>query len=64
MVCTKFLQFLETRGDNSYGQLEMSFLYPTPQPNALYNLTEFPENSSKVSNEFMDRQMDGWIPCW
>ena len=48
MVRTKFLQF-RRQGDITHGpsQLEFSFLYPTPLPNALYNLTEFHENSSK-----------------
>ena len=48
MVRTKFLQF-RRQGDITHGpsQLELSFLYPTPLSNALDNLTEFHENSSK-----------------
>ena len=48
MVRTKFLQF-QRQGDITHGpsQLELSFLYPTPLPNAFYNLTEFHENSSE-----------------
>ena len=48
MVRTKFLQF-RRQGDITHGpsQLELSFLYLTPLPNALDNLTEFHENSSK-----------------
>ena len=40
MVRTKLLQF-GRQGDITHGpsQLELSFLYPTPLPNALYNLT-------------------------
>ena len=36
MVCTKFLQF-RRQGDITHGpsQLELSFLYPTPLPNAI-----------------------------
>ena len=42
MVRTNFLQF-RRQGDIIYGpsQLELSFLYLTPLPNALYNLAEF-----------------------
>ena len=48
MVRTKFLQF-RRHGDITHGtsQLELSFLYPTPLPNVLDNLTEFHANSSK-----------------
>ena len=52
MVRTKFLQFWR-QGDVTHrtSQLELFFLYPTPLPNALYNLTEFHENSSKGTYE-------------
>ena len=45
---TKFLQFWR-HGDITHvpSKLELSFLYPTPLPNALCNLIEFRENSSK-----------------
>ena len=48
MVRTKFLQFWR-QGDITHGpsQLELSFLYPAPLPNALYNPKECDENSSK-----------------
>ena len=48
MVRTKFLQFWR-QGDITHGpsQLELSFLYQAPLPNALYNPTECHENSSK-----------------
>ena len=68
-VRTIFLQF-RRQGEITYGpsQLDLSLLYPTPLPNALYNLTECHENSSRVlrsygvhNNAFMDRQMDGWM---
>ena len=57
MVCTNFLQF-QRQGDITHGpsQLELSFLYPTPLPNALYNLTEFQENSSKGTLELWGAQ--------
>ena len=68
MVRTKFLQFWR-QGDITHGpsQLELSFLYPTPLPNGLYNLTEFHENSSEylgvmgrtIMRLWTDRWMDG-----
>ena len=71
MVRTKFLQF-RGQGDITRGpsQLELSFLYPTPLPNALYNLTEFHENSSNgylgvmgctIMRLWTDRWMDGRV---
>ena len=49
--------------------LELSFLYLTPLPNALHNLTEFLDNSSKdigvmgctIMRLWTDRWMDGQI---
>ena len=69
MVRTKILQF-RRQGVITHGpsQLELSFFYPTPLPNALDNLTEFMKIAQRVfriygmhNNAFMDRQMDGWM---
>ena len=48
MVHTKFYNFWRL-WEIAHGpsQLELSFLYPTPLPDSLYNLTKFRENSSK-----------------
>ena len=67
MVRAKFLQFLRqweiTHGSS---QLELSFLYLIPIPNALYN-PSFLKIALRVvrsygvhNNAFMDRQMDGF----
>ena len=68
MVLTKFYNFWRLgKITHAPSQLELSFLYPTPLPNALYNLTKFHENSSKgieiiimYNNVSMDRQTDGF----
>ena len=74
MVRTKFLQF-RRQGDITHGpsQLELSFLYLTPLPNALFNLTEFMKIAQRVlmgctimhlwTDRWMDGWMDGRIPC-
>ena len=56
----------------TYGpcQLMLLFLHPTPLLNALYNLTELRENSSKgigvigctIMRLWTDGWMNGWIP--
>ena len=67
-----FLQFLETRGGNSWTVRVVIFI-PDTSPlrkdsllYPLYNLTKFHENSSKgigvmrCNNASTNRQMDGW----
>ena len=62
----KMLTILKTKGDNSWTKSDLSFLYLTPLPNALYNLS-FRKIAQMVvrscgvhNNAFMDSQMDGW----
>ena len=69
-VHTKFLQFWR-QGEMTHGpsQLELSFLYLTPtkcplQPDSFLKIAQRVVRSYGVhNNAFMDRLMDGWIPC-
>ena len=69
MIHTKFYNFWRL-GEITHGpsQMELLFLYPTPLPIALYNLTKFRENNSKgigvmgytIMHLWTNRWMDGF----
>ena len=62
----KILHFFWRLWEITHGpsQLELSFLYPTPLPNALNNLTKFRENSSKGIEVMRRTIMCLWTDRW